>query len=75
MHSILLTNIRIIHSEDVSAKLNEADQIIGSIDKGDIPFMAASLSLAGDGVWSDDKDFKRQRRIKVFTTEEMIGLG
>lgn len=73
--SILLTNIRIIPSEDVSAKWNEANQIIGSIDKNDIPFAAASLSLAGDGIWSDDKDFKRQRRIEVFTTKEMIDLG
>jgi len=73
--SILLTNIRIIPSKDVSAKWNEANQIIGSIDKSDIPFAAASLSLAGDGIWSDDKDFKRQRRIKVFTTKEMISLG
>lgn len=73
--SILLTNIRVVPSEYVSAKWDEADQTIGSIDKGDVPFVAASLSMTCDGIWSDDKDLKRQRRVKVWSTGEMIRLG
>lgn len=26
------------------------------VDKGDTPFVAASLSIECDGIWSDDKD-------------------
>lgn len=72
--SILLTNIQVVHSENISAKWNEAEEIMGPIDKGDIPFIAASLSIACDGIWSDDKDLKRQRKIKVWSTQEIIHL-
>jgi predicted nucleic acid-binding protein len=73
--SILLTNITVVSSENVSARWDEADRIIGSIDKGDVPFVAASLSMTCDGIWSDDKDLKRQRKVKVWSTGEMIRLG
>jgi len=48
--SILLTNIQIVPSENILAKRNEAEKIMGSIDKDDIPFIAASLSIACDGI-------------------------
>lgn len=73
--SILLTNIQVVPSESISAKWNEAEEIMGSIDKDDVPFIASSLGIACDGIWSDDKDLKRQKRVKVWSTREMIRLG
>jgi len=72
--SLLLTNIQIIPSENILAKWNEAEEIIGSIDEDDIPFMAASLSITCDGIWSDDKDLTKQRKVKVWSTEEMMSI-
>ena len=72
--NILLTNIQVLPSEEILAKWNEAREIIGSIDEGDIPFLAASLTIACDGIWSDDKDLKRQGRVKVWSTREIIRL-
>jgi predicted nucleic acid-binding protein len=69
---ILLTKMQVVPSEDILTKINEAEEIMGSHDIGDIPFLAAALSMACDGIWSDDKDFKRQRRVKVWSTKEMI---
>lgn len=73
--SIILTNIQVIPSENILAKWNEAEEIMKSIDKGDVPFIAAALSIPCDDIWSDDKDFKRQRRLKVWSTREMMHLG
>lgn len=73
--SIILTNIQVIPSENILAKMSEAEEIIGSIDRGDIPFVAAALSIRCDGIWSDDKDLKRQRRVKVWNSREIIRLG
>jgi len=70
--NILLTNIEVIPSEDIMTKFNEAEEIMGSYDMGDVPFLAAALSIDCDGTWSDDKDFKRQRRVKVWSTKEMV---
>ncbi len=44
------------------------------IDRSDIPFVAAALSLPCDGIWSDDLDLKRQKRVKVWNTKEVLGL-
>jgi len=69
---ILLTNMQVIPSEDIMIKLNEVEGIMGSHDVGDVPFLAAALSIDCDGIWSDDKDFKRQRRLRIWSTKEMV---
>ena len=72
--SVLLTNIRVIPSENILASWNEAEKIIGPIDRGDVPFLAAALSIPCDGIWSDDKDLKRQTTVKVWSTRQVIEL-
>jgi predicted nucleic acid-binding protein len=52
----------------------EAEEIIESIDKWDIPFITAYFSTACDGICSDDKDLKRQVRVKVWSTRMIIHL-
>ena len=73
--SIILTNVQVVPSEDILARWNEASEIIGPIDKDDIPFIAAALSISCDGIWSDDKDLKRQKRIRIHNSREIIPLG
>lgn len=70
--SILLTNIQVVPAEDILGKWDEAERIIGKIDTGDIPFIALALIIKCDGIWSDDKDLKRQEKVKVWSTSEMI---
>ena len=70
--SILLTSMRVIPAEDILGRWDEAERIIGKIDTGDIPFIALALSIKCDGIWSDDKDLKRQGKVKVWSTREMI---
>lgn len=72
---ILLTNIQVVPPENISTKWNEAEEIMGPIDRGDVPFIAAALSIAWDGIWSDDRDLKRQKRVKVWSTREIMGPG
>jgi len=54
---------------------SEAEEIVGSIDRDDVPFVAAALSIRCDGIWSDDKDLKRQKKVKVWSSREIILLG
>lgn len=46
--------------------------IIGEIHKEDIPFIAVALSIKNDGIWSNDKHFKEQSEIKIYTTNDLI---
>ncbi len=43
---------------------------MSKIDKNDVVFIAAALAL-NCPIWSDDKHFKKQKEIKIFTTKEI----
>ena len=64
----------IITKERLFTKIQEADYIIGNIYKNDVVFIAAALSLPNSIIWSNDKHFKKQKKVKVFTTNEMLKL-
>jgi predicted nucleic acid-binding protein len=68
----LLENLYLIPIKEYSEKLTEAKKIIGDIDEKDIPFIAVALSIRNDGIWSNDKHFKEQSEIKVYTTNDLI---
>ena len=38
------------------------------IDPDDTPFIALALAVENDGIWSDDKHFEQQNRIKIWKT-------
>ncbi len=72
---ILLTNIQVIPLQDVVSKWNEAAEIMAPIDIEDASFIAVALVQQSDGIWSDDKHLKRQSRITVWNTKEIIKLA
>ncbi len=55
----------------IETRMKEAKEIIGAVDGADVPFIAAALALDAS-IWSDDKHFKKQNKIKVFTTIELL---
>jgi len=68
----LIKYVKIIPSEVVKYK-KEAEEIIRHIDKDDAVFIATALTF-DTMVWSDDKHFKKQKKIKVLSTGEIIRL-
>ncbi len=52
--------------------LERGEQIMRGIDLDDAPFIALAMSVPNDGVWSNDKDLRRQTTIRVWTTEELL---
>lgn len=67
--SILLKYMQIISIEEIRDYYSQACKIIGNIDREDIIFISTALAFNAI-IWSDDKHFKQQNSIKVFTTEE-----
>ena len=53
-------------------KIKEAKKIIGKYDKKDIPYVALALSTRVDGVWTNDKHFLKQKKIRILKTEELL---
>lgn len=71
---ILLKNIKIIPMETLVKYHKKAFNIMGQIDRDDVEFVAAALSINDAIIWSDDAHFKRQNRIKVLNTKEILSL-
>ena len=61
----------IIPDELVQLYLEKAKLIMEIIDPDDTPFIAAALASEAD-IWSDDKHFKKQKEIKIWTTNELF---
>lgn len=70
--SILLERIDIISAKEIKPYLREARAIIGKIDESDIPFVAAALATKNDGIWSNDKDFDKIRKIRIWKTKDIM---
>ncbi len=49
------------------------EKVSSIINKEDVDFIALALKLKFP-VWSNDRQFKKQRFVKVFTTEEIIKM-
>lgn len=70
----LLQRIQVIGFDKYVHKYLEAEEIIGEIDPDDAPFIALALSIPNDGIWSNDKHFLKQDRVKIWTTGDLIKL-
>lgn len=61
----------IILDDGIVAKyLPDAEKIIGKTDRADAPFIAAALAT-GAGIWSEDRHFFKQNKIRVWKTAEL----
>lgn len=69
----LLNHMRIVRHGEICNYYYEASEIMRKIDPDDKIFIATALAFNAY-IWSDDEHFKRQSRIRVLTTKEMIEL-
>ena len=70
----LLENLILVPIDEYEKKMDEGMKIIGNIDDKDTQFIALALSIENDGIWSNDKHFEKQKKIKVFKTIDTLNL-
>ena len=68
----LLKYVVTVPSEVLLPYREEAYDIIGKVDVKDVPYVAAALAFKGSVIWSNDKHFEKQDRIKVVKTRDML---
>ena len=68
---IIEDKIEVTPSSELKQFISEADSL--SPDPKDVQYFAAALKYSC-GIWSDDKALKKQDKIKVFSTSELIKL-
>lgn len=67
----LTSLIEFIPLSEYSEKLKEVQRFIP--DSSDIDFFGLAIKLECP-LWSNDSELKKQSKVEVFTTEEIIGL-
>tara|TARA_Y100000310_G_scaffold332587_1_gene408467 strand:+ start:158 stop:574 length:417 start_codon:yes stop_codon:yes gene_type:complete len=70
--NLILTKVLIVPNELLLPFKEEALDIIKDIDLNDVIFIACGLAYRNSIIWSDDKKLKKQNRIKILNTKEMI---
>ncbi len=68
----ILENIHIVPLDDYKDELTKAIDLIGAVDEKDVPFLALALSITNDGIWSNDKHFKKQNVVITYSTEDIV---
>jgi len=69
---LILSKVLIVPNEVLIPYRNKAFEIVKEIDKDDVLFMACALAYPGSIIWSNDKALKKQSRITVLNTGEML---
>lgn len=64
-----LGEIKTIKAEVFSDFMNEAMKLIS--DSKDTPYLALALKM-NCPIWSNDKHFKKQSRVRVYSTQELL---
>lgn len=67
----LKEKLTMLDDKIIQERMNEAKGIIDHIDKDDAPFIAAALAT-NSIIWTDDKHFERQNKIKILKTKDLI---
>jgi predicted nucleic acid-binding protein len=70
----LLDHIHLIPFKNFKKNYLKAFKIMKDIDPDDTPFLALGISLNSDGIWTEDKHFKTQKILTVFSTLDLLGM-
>jgi predicted nucleic acid-binding protein len=73
MMALIFQRVSIINADYYKAYEETAKEIMKE-DVKDIPYVACSLALKCDGIWTNDSDFENIKEIKIFSTKELLKL-
>ena len=68
---LILSNFLIVKKEKYEKYIEETEKIC--VDKKDVVFLALALSLKIP-LWSEDKNLRKQNRVKIYSTRELKNL-
>ena len=71
---IILKKVVIIPNEVLVSYKQEAYEIVKDIDPDDVIFFACALAHPNSIIWSNEKRLKKQNKVKVYLTEEIMRI-
>ena len=72
LFGLLLERVILVQKETISPFVKKSKEIMKDIDIDDSTFIATALAINADGIWTFDKHFKQQAKVKVISTKDLI---
>lgn len=69
---IILSKVVIVSSKVLENHKEKALEIVNYIDINDVLFFACALAYPDSVIWSNDKELKRQNKIRILNTKELL---
>lgn len=70
-----MENIMIIDDKKIKGKIKEAKNIMKDIDIKDAPILACALAIQNDGIWTTDKHFDKQNKVRVWSSKDLLRIA
>ena len=70
--TLFMENISIVSDEKVKLKIKEAMNTMKDSDSKDAPILACALAIPNDGIWTQDKHFEKQNKVKVWHSKDLL---
>ena len=74
LFNLLMENIIIISDKKINQYMGKAINVMKDIDINDSPILACALAIENDGIWTEDRDFDKQNKIKIWKTSDLINF-
>ncbi len=71
----LFKYIKLVPTEEIEKNWDESKKIIEHVDTEDVVFIATALSISDSVIWSDDRHFEKQNKVKSLKTKDIIKLS
>lgn len=71
---LILKKVMIVPNDALYLYKKKALEIVKQIDPDDAVFIACALIYPGSIIWSDDRKLKKQTKVKVINTQEIMEI-
>ena len=72
LFALFSENIETVSDYDIKRKMPEAKKIMENIDINDAPILACSLAIRNHGIWTEDKHFEKQDKVRTWKSVELL---
>lgn len=72
LFALFSENIETVSDYDIKRKMPEAKKIMEKIDVNDAPILACALAIRNQGIWTEDKHFEKQEKVRMWKSLELL---
>lgn len=69
---LVAARVQTVPEADLRPHMQEASAIMRDLDPDDAHLVATAIAIPNDGIWSHDKALRRQTRVPVRTTADLV---